>query len=137
MTILSAAVPGWNQRPHAADAALHVARPPTHRRFIEQLEFGPSLRSAAEAAPGSLKAAYNDCMHELEKFRSQHKVRQLGPACMPCAACASLVTDASLVLPIGICIQLLFTSCASAALPACRLHNAVSAWRCNRAAPTL
>ncbi|PSC67570.1 hypothetical protein C2E20_8766 isoform A [Micractinium conductrix] len=47
--------------------------PPQHRAFVSRLEAGTSLRTAAEAGPPGLKAAYNDAVAELEKFRSQHK----------------------------------------------------------------
>ncbi|KAI7843115.1 hypothetical protein COHA_003286 [Chlorella ohadii] len=77
---------------HALDAALGIRHdqcswlaaylrdmrqhmPPAHRAFVAQLEAGTSLRSAVEGAPGNraLRDAYNECVHELERFRSQHK----------------------------------------------------------------
>lgn len=56
---------------YLGDQRAHMPR--AHRAFIASLEAGPSLREAAEAGPSSLKAAYNECVHQLERFRSQHK----------------------------------------------------------------
>ncbi|KAL4421502.1 hypothetical protein ABPG75_010793 [Micractinium tetrahymenae] len=47
--------------------------PPAHHAFVAALEAGPSLQAAAGAGPPSLKAAYNECVHQLERFRSQHR----------------------------------------------------------------
>lgn len=77
---------------HALDAALGIQHdecswlkaylldmrahmPPAHRAFIARLEVGHSLRAAAAAAPAALRGTYNDCVRELERFRSQHKAR--------------------------------------------------------------
>lgn len=49
--------------------------PPKHRRFIEAIEQGPSIRHYVLERPRSgpaLRNAYNACVHWLERFRSTH-----------------------------------------------------------------
>jgi indoleamine 2,3-dioxygenase len=46
--------------------------PPNHRAFVEKLESGPDLRAFATKAGGRLGDLYNQCVTEVETFRSKH-----------------------------------------------------------------
>lgn len=49
--------------------------PPKHRAFIESVEAGPPIRDYVLRNAGRLPAlrdAYNECIHQVELFRSQH-----------------------------------------------------------------
>jgi indoleamine 2,3-dioxygenase len=48
--------------------------PPPHRDFIKAVEDGPQVREyvIANRQDGTLRDAYNQCLHLLERFRSQH-----------------------------------------------------------------
>lgn len=55
--------------------------PPSHRAFLAELEAGPSVRAAVDdlstqsssSSNGSLVEAYNEAVHQLERFRAQHR----------------------------------------------------------------
>ncbi len=46
--------------------------PPCHRRFVERLEAGPSLRDFARDAGARTRGLYNECVAGVERFRSTH-----------------------------------------------------------------
>lgn len=50
--------------------------PPTHRRFIESIEAGPTLHDYVETTAGEttadLQATYNECIDRMITFRKQH-----------------------------------------------------------------
>lgn len=51
---------------------LHM--PPGHRQYLAQLQpGGPVLRSLCQRGTPELLEAYNECINEMEHFRSQHK----------------------------------------------------------------
>lgn len=64
---------------HAADPLrayldeLHIYRPPSHRRFIEDVHASGDLRASVVAStPGGVKEAYNECLEKLAAFRTKH-----------------------------------------------------------------
>jgi indoleamine 2,3-dioxygenase len=67
-----------HQAPEAAGflGAMRAYMPPAHRRFLEALESGPSMRGfvreQAEKAPGLLER-YEGCIGALERFRRLHQ----------------------------------------------------------------
>jgi indoleamine 2,3-dioxygenase len=46
--------------------------PPEHRRFVERIERGPSVRSYVLQRRQSHRDRYNDCVHWLAAFRAKH-----------------------------------------------------------------
>lgn len=64
---------------HAADPLrayldeLHIYRPPSHRRFIEDVHASSNLRQMiVDSNEPRLKVAYNDCLEGLAAFRTKH-----------------------------------------------------------------
>lgn len=47
-------------------------RHPRHERFNAQMESPPSIRDAVEGGQRYLRQAYNDCLHELIRWRETH-----------------------------------------------------------------
>jgi len=68
---------------YLTDMRAHM--PPSHRAFLADLEAGPSVRAAVDdlssssssssdsSTNGSLVEAYNEAVHQLERFRAQHR----------------------------------------------------------------
>ncbi len=64
---------------HAADPLrayldeLHIYRPPSHRRFIEDVHAASNLRQIiADSGESSLRESYNNCLQQLAAFRTKH-----------------------------------------------------------------
>jgi len=52
---------------------LHFYRPVPHRRFVEDLALSSKLRDFVEQSDSpSLKAAFNACVEQVARFRTQH-----------------------------------------------------------------
>jgi indoleamine 2,3-dioxygenase len=47
--------------------------PPAHRAAIASFATGACIRSHAAAGPPALREAYNECVAQLQQFRSQHR----------------------------------------------------------------
>lgn len=47
--------------------------PPAHRAAIASYAEGTCIRSLAAGGPPALREAYNETVHQLQQFRSQHR----------------------------------------------------------------
>lgn len=50
---------------------MRIYMPPAHRQFLEKLEQGPKVKSAAKNNP-TIKELYNDCVNLIYRFRKTH-----------------------------------------------------------------